>query len=110
MTTAFPTLGGCVMFRSMRYALKVRDKEVIVSDHAMRRFMQRCKSTKPARSLNSIYNLVANAVPITKTKWYGNGWVFVLIGKLIVTIYRPLHAALQAQITDACLARQKGRA
>jgi hypothetical protein len=72
--------------------------EPVISRHAIERFMERTGCKSETRARNRLVNLAANARPIKNGRHYARGFVLVIEGETVVTVYRPTELFSQAEV------------
>jgi len=68
---------------------------MVLTQHALDRYMQRSGCRRVVKSLNRIERLAAKAIPIGKTQFYAEGWILRMVGGEIVTVHRPNRSQMR---------------
>lgn len=63
--------------------------KIVLTQHALDRFMERAKSDRVLKSLNKIERLAARAIKIGPCRYYAGGWILIHDRGAIQTMFRP---------------------
>ncbi len=62
-----------------------------VTQHAIKRYMERSGTTRPMRSALRLHYLMEHAVKLDADRYYAMGWIMVVVKGILRTVYRPRH-------------------
>lgn len=60
-----------------------------VSQHALDRFLERSRIRTPNNALAILFRLAQRCEHLNGDRWHANGWILVISGDELVTVYRP---------------------
>ena len=78
-----------------------------VTQHAIDRYMERLGSKKVYRAIDKIFTMSTCALPIGHNRYYTNGWIIVVVGGMVKTIYRPRTIEQMNAVNRACARAKK---
>ncbi len=74
---------------------------LVLTQHAIDRYMERSGTKKPMRSILKLFSLADSARPLGRGKFYARGWVLVMKGGRVKTVYRPTSRIDHQKIYEA---------
>lgn len=60
-----------------------------ISQHALDRFLERSRIRTPNNALAILFRLAQRCEHLNGDRWHANGWILVISGDELVTVYRP---------------------